>query len=118
MSAQEFATFWVTSTLVCSSPARAVDYIWQAGDGQWTDSGRWTLLHTGAVPAGATAWAAAGAATLQTTEPSLVRWLADHKAESVVLLPDGFVYAATSSGGWLPGPPAGLNLTTLTGASA
>lgn len=30
--------------LVCSSPARAVDYIWQAGDGQWTDSGRWTLL--------------------------------------------------------------------------
>ncbi|GAA2429596.1 bifunctional 3-(3-hydroxy-phenyl)propionate/3-hydroxycinnamic acid hydroxylase [Mycolicibacterium llatzerense] len=80
--------------------------------------GRWTLLHTGAVPVGAAAWTAAGASALQITEPSLVRWLADHKADAVVLRPDGFIYAATSSGQRLPAPPAGLNLTTLTGAPA
>lgn len=80
--------------------------------------GRWTLLHTGAVPVGAAAWTAAGASALQMTEPGLVRWLADHKADAVVLRPDGFIYAATSSGQRLPAPPAGLNLTTLTGAHA
>ncbi len=80
--------------------------------------GRWTLLHTGAVPVGAGAWTAAGASALQMTEPSLVRWLADYKADAVVLRPDGFIYAATSSGQRLPAPPAGLNLTTLTGAPA
>lgn len=80
--------------------------------------GRWTLLHTGAVPVGAAAWTAAGASALQITEPSLVRWLADHKADAVVLRPDGFIYAATASGQRLPAPPAGLNLTTLTGAHA
>lgn len=80
--------------------------------------GRWTVLHTGAVPTGAAAWTAAGAPTLQITEPSLVRWLRDRKADAVVLRPDGFVYAATSSGQPLPAPPAGLSLTTLTGASA
>jgi 3-(3-hydroxy-phenyl)propionate hydroxylase len=80
--------------------------------------GRWTVLHTGAVPTGAAAWTAAGASTLQITEPSLVRWLRDRKADAVVLRPDGFVYAATSSGQPLPAPPAGLSLTTLTGASA
>jgi len=80
--------------------------------------GRWALLYTGALPAGAAAWTSAGASTLQITEPSLLRWLRDHKADAVVLRPDGFIYAATSSNQPIPAPPAGLNLTTLTGAHA
>ncbi|MGX9671215.1 bifunctional 3-(3-hydroxy-phenyl)propionate/3-hydroxycinnamic acid hydroxylase [Mycobacterium sp. HM-7] len=79
-------------------------------------AGRWALLYTGALPAGAAAWTSAGASTLQITEPSLLRWLRDHKADAVVLRPDGFIYVATSSNQPIPAPPAGLNLTTLTGA--
>ncbi|MBN9636600.1 MAG: FAD-binding monooxygenase, partial [Actinobacteria bacterium] len=60
----------------------------------------------------------AGVSSLRVSEPSLVRWLHERKADAVVLRPDGFVYAATSSGQPMPAPPAGLNLTTLTGAPA
>ncbi len=80
--------------------------------------GEWTLLHTGAAPLGAAAWARAGVSSLRVSEPSLVRWLRDHKADAVVLRPDGFIYAATASGLPIPAPPAGLYLTTLTGAPA
>ena len=80
--------------------------------------GDWTLLHTGAAPLGAAAWADAGVSSLRVSEPSLVRWLHDRKADAVVLRPDGFVYAATSSRQPIPAPPAGLNLSTLTGAPA
>lgn len=80
--------------------------------------GCWTLLYTGAAPLGAAAWADAGVASVRLTEPSLVRWLSDRKADAVVLRPDGFIYAATTSGHPIPAPPAGLNLTTLTGAPA
>jgi 3-(3-hydroxy-phenyl)propionate hydroxylase len=80
--------------------------------------GEWTLLHTGAAPFGAAAWARAGVSSLRVSEPSLVRWLHERKADAVVLRPDGFVYAATSSGQPIPAPPAGLNVTTLTGAPA
>lgn len=80
--------------------------------------GCWTLLYSGAAPVGAAAWADAGVPSVRVTEPSLVRWLGDRKADAVVLRPDGFIYAATASGQPIPAPPAGLNLTTLTGAHA
>ncbi|MUL68121.1 FAD-binding monooxygenase [Mycobacterium sp. CBMA 234] len=79
---------------------------------------RWTLLHTGAPPAGVRAWSDIGVARLRVTEPSLVQWLRRRRADAVVLRPDGFIYAATSSGQPMPVPPAGLNVTALTGAPA
>lgn len=68
--------------------------------------GRWAVLHTGAPPAGARAWADLGAATIQVDEASLTRWLHRKKASAVVLRPDGFIYAAAGSGQPLPAPPA------------
>jgi 3-(3-hydroxy-phenyl)propionate hydroxylase len=75
-------------------------------------------VHTGAVPGGARAWADVGVQSLYLAEPSLVRWLHDRDADAVVLRPDGFIYAATSSNHPMPAPPAGLNVAGLTGALA
>ncbi len=69
-------------------------------------SGRWTILHTGAAPTGAQAWAELGVPVIHVTEPALVGWLQRKKASAVVVRPDGFVYAATESGESLPAPPA------------
>jgi 3-(3-hydroxy-phenyl)propionate hydroxylase len=80
--------------------------------------GRWVLLHTGAVPTGAGAWSVIGVQSLYVTEPSLALWLRRRSADAVVLRPDGFIYAATSSGKPMPAPPVGLDVTTLTGAHA
>lgn len=80
--------------------------------------GRWALLHVGAVPAGAGAWQQIGVAQIAVTEPSMITWLHRLKADAVVLRPDGFIYAATTSGHLMAQPPAGLNLTTRTGAHA
>jgi 3-(3-hydroxy-phenyl)propionate hydroxylase len=80
--------------------------------------GRWALLYTGALPAGATAWERIGVSAIRIAEPTLVRWLADRGADAVVLRPDGFIYAATTSGHPMPDPPVGLTLTTRTGAPA
>jgi 3-(3-hydroxy-phenyl)propionate hydroxylase len=78
--------------------------------------GRWAVLHTGALPAGATAWADLGVPTMQITEPTLIRWLRRKKATAVVLRPDGFIYAASRSGQPLPVPPAVV--ATRTGVAA
>jgi 3-(3-hydroxy-phenyl)propionate hydroxylase len=80
--------------------------------------GRWVLLHTGSVPPGAGAWSDIGVRSLYVTEPSLARWLRRRSADAVVLRPDGFIYAATSSGKPIPAPPVGLDVTTLAGAHA
>jgi 3-(3-hydroxy-phenyl)propionate hydroxylase len=68
--------------------------------------GQWAILHTGALPAGAQAWTAMGVKTIRITEPTLTRWLHRMKASSVVVRPDGFIYAAAESGGLLSAPPA------------
>lgn len=80
--------------------------------------GRWALLYTGAPPTGAQAWARIGIPAMAITEPGLTSWLADRGADAVVLRPDGFIYAATRSGQPMPAPPAGLTVTTRTGAPA
>jgi 3-(3-hydroxy-phenyl)propionate hydroxylase len=80
--------------------------------------GRWALLHTTALPPGAQAWQQIGAVTLRVTQPELVGWLRGRKADTVVLRPDGFIYAASSSGRPLAGPPAGLRQPDRTGAHA
>jgi 3-(3-hydroxy-phenyl)propionate hydroxylase len=80
--------------------------------------GTWALLYTDALPAGAQAWQRLGVPALRITDPGLMRWLYDKNADSAVLRPDGFIYAATSSGEPLPAPPAGLTLRNLTGAHA
>ncbi|MEB3031416.1 bifunctional 3-(3-hydroxy-phenyl)propionate/3-hydroxycinnamic acid hydroxylase [[Mycobacterium] nativiensis] len=72
--------------------------------------GRWAILHTGAVPAGASAWTGLGAPMIAISEPGLVRWLHRKRAAAVVLRPDGFIYAAIKSGQSLPAPPAGFTL--------
>jgi len=89
--------------------------------------GQWTMLHTGALPAGARAWSDLGVPTIRIEGPeaaapgefirdaggTLVAWLKAKKAESVVVRPDGFVYAASGPGQPLPPPPSGF-----TGSSA
>jgi 3-(3-hydroxy-phenyl)propionate hydroxylase len=67
--------------------------------------GRWAVLHIGAPPAGTQAWAASGARAIKITEPTLVHWMRRKKVETVVVRPDGFVYAASQSGQTLPAPP-------------
>ncbi len=83
-------------------------------------AGRWTVLHSGAPPAGSEAWTRLGALSMALTtfgpaagairddDGALTRWLRDKKAAAVVVRPDGFVYAATAAGRRLPPPPAGL----------
>jgi 3-(3-hydroxy-phenyl)propionate hydroxylase len=68
--------------------------------------GEWSVLHTGAPPAGAQARAALGIPTIRISDPTLTRWLRRKKASAVVVRPDGFIYAATESGEPLPAPPA------------
>jgi 3-(3-hydroxy-phenyl)propionate hydroxylase len=68
--------------------------------------GQWTVLHTGPLRASGRAWTAMGAKTIQITEPTLTRWLHRKKTSTVVVRPDGFIYAAAESGQPLPAPPA------------
>jgi 3-(3-hydroxy-phenyl)propionate hydroxylase len=74
--------------------------------------GRWAVLHTGRLPAGAKPWTDLGAVAIEITEPTLVRWLRNKKATAVVLRPDGFIYAATDLGEPLPAPAAITELRT------
>ena len=78
--------------------------------------GQWAVLHIGTPPAGTQAWAASGARAIKITEPTLVHWMRRKKAETVVVRPDGFVYAASQSGQTLPAPP--FATSTRTGVPA
>jgi 3-(3-hydroxy-phenyl)propionate hydroxylase len=83
---------------------------------------QWAILHTGPMPAGAEAWTGLGVPALRVEGPNwvgesdairdsggtLVAWLKDKKAGSVVVRPDGFVFTAAAPGEPLPTPPAGL----------
>ncbi|MBS9534735.1 bifunctional 3-(3-hydroxy-phenyl)propionate/3-hydroxycinnamic acid hydroxylase [Mycobacterium sp. M1] len=87
-----------------------------AGDAVRLDDvlgGRWTILHTGAAPGGASAWTELGVPALRIDEPTLVRWLRRKNADAVVLRPDGFIYAAAESEQMLPEPPTGLIPATI-----
>lgn len=76
--------------------------------------GRWALLHIGALAPSDAAWTRLGVPAyrlgrdLADRDGALVRWLRAKKASSVVLRPDGFVYAAAGPGKPLPAPPSGL----------
>ncbi|MCV7030241.1 bifunctional 3-(3-hydroxy-phenyl)propionate/3-hydroxycinnamic acid hydroxylase [Mycobacterium sherrisii] len=76
--------------------------------------GGWALLHTAATPPGARAWIRLGVPAfhiphdVRDRESTLIRWLSDKKATSIVVRPDGFVYAAAAFGRPLPPPPAGF----------
>ncbi len=73
---------------------------------------QWTVLHIGAAPAGTASWA--GVPILEIGRDihvhtgALSAWLRGKNASAVVVRPDGFIYAATDSGHYLPEPPAGL----------
>ncbi|ORB73016.1 bifunctional 3-(3-hydroxy-phenyl)propionate/3-hydroxycinnamic acid hydroxylase [Mycobacterium scrofulaceum] len=81
--------------------------------------GGWAVLRRGAAPPGADRWERLGAVSLAVTrgapaagairddDGTLTRWLRDRKASSVVVRPDGFVFAAAAAGDRLP-PPTGL----------
>ena len=77
---------------------------------------QWTILHIGAAPAGAAAWA--GAPIIEIGRDvddhtgALTAWLRSKNARAVVVRPDGFIYAAADSGQPLPAPPAGLSIPT------
>lgn len=77
-------------------------------------AGRWALLHTGSLPAGAAAWTSLGVTTIHVKDGGLTRWLRSKKAHAVVVRPDGFIYAACNSTNSLPPPPYALNPNTLT----
>ncbi len=83
--------------------------------------GRWLLLH-GARDTPRPAWDRSGVPSL-TVLPAgarpapgavvdddgvLLPWLTEHRATTVALRPDAYVYAAAPSGGQLPPPPAGF----------
>jgi 3-(3-hydroxy-phenyl)propionate hydroxylase len=74
--------------------------------------GQWAILHTGALAAGTQAWMELDVAAIRITEPALVGWLHRKNAATVVLRPDGFIYAAAGSGSALPPPPAGVTLSS------
>jgi 3-(3-hydroxy-phenyl)propionate hydroxylase len=95
-------------------------------------AGHWIVLHTGPQPDGADAWTALGVPSVRLVGPdsspgadhlldtggTLVSWLADNKAATVVLRPGGFVYAAADSGQPLPPPPAGYSGNSVSTAIA
>ncbi len=87
--------------------------------------GQWALLHTGAtLPVGSLAWIRLGANAFRLTGPegypapntlvdgggTLVDWLTGKGAQTVVVRPDGFIYAAAGPGQSLPKPPSDLRL--------
>lgn len=87
--------------------------------------GSWAILRVGAVADGTRRWeqlgvpvielAGAGGAVpaaLQDTAGALLHWLHAKRAATVVVRPDGFVYAAAPAGQALPAPPAGLTAVT------
>ncbi|MFE0678238.1 bifunctional 3-(3-hydroxy-phenyl)propionate/3-hydroxycinnamic acid hydroxylase [Streptomyces sp. NPDC058867] len=83
--------------------------------------GRWLLL-CGTTPAAQPAWERLGIPTITVapagTPPAegtlvdsdgvLLPWLNRHKAATVALRPDGYVYAAAPAGAQLPPPPVGF----------
>jgi 3-(3-hydroxy-phenyl)propionate hydroxylase len=70
--------------------------------------GRWAVLHSGAMPAGAERWTRLGAFPLAVTDGALTQWMRAKNAAAIVVRPDGFIYAAASAGRPLPPPPAGF----------
>lgn len=88
-------------------------------------AGRWTVLATPS--AGPTpGWTAAGAVRITVLPPDsraepgtvvdddglLTTWMRTHRADLLVLRPDGFVYAAARAGTTISPPPAGLRPAT------
>ncbi|WP_369226159.1 bifunctional 3-(3-hydroxy-phenyl)propionate/3-hydroxycinnamic acid hydroxylase [Streptomyces sp. R39] len=83
--------------------------------------GHWLLLH-GGLPGPQPAWDRLGVPSLTVTPAGshpaegtlvdsdgvLLRWMSEHRAATVVLRPDSYVYAAAPAGAPLPPPPAGF----------
>lgn len=83
--------------------------------------GRWNVLHVGSPP-DVSAWRSAGVPIIRITSPgtvpgpdsivdcdgSLTRWLEKKNASTVVVRPDGFIYAGAHTNQPLPTPPAGF----------
>ncbi|GAA3531404.1 bifunctional 3-(3-hydroxy-phenyl)propionate/3-hydroxycinnamic acid hydroxylase [Streptomyces osmaniensis] len=93
--------------------------------------GRWLLLH-GALPTPQPGWERAGVPSL-TVLPAgsspvegavvdcdgvLRAWLTHHRATTLALRPDAYVYAAAPAGTPLPPPPEGLSLTPRANAAS
>ncbi|OBK24759.1 FAD-binding monooxygenase [Mycobacterium asiaticum] len=84
--------------------------------------GRWTVLHLGKEPAGASAWKQLGISVVALTSetaaaaPNAISdrtgalrcWFRANKTAAVILRPDGFIYGATGFSQHLPPPPAAL----------
>ncbi|MGW0710117.1 bifunctional 3-(3-hydroxy-phenyl)propionate/3-hydroxycinnamic acid hydroxylase [Streptomyces sp. NPDC002643] len=85
-------------------------------------AGRWLLLRTGASSVPQPAWERAGVPTLTVlpagsrpaegtvvdSDGVLLPWLTAHRAATLALRPDAYVYAAARAGAQLPPPPAGF----------
>ena len=83
-------------------------------------AGQWAVLHTGAPQPGTQEWTARGVPAIHLSEPTLIRWLRRRKAATVVVRPDGFIYAAADFGRVVPPPPTVFTVTapTRTGVPA
>ncbi|WP_330356666.1 bifunctional 3-(3-hydroxy-phenyl)propionate/3-hydroxycinnamic acid hydroxylase [Streptomyces chartreusis] len=93
--------------------------------------GRWLLLH-GALPTPQPEWERAGVPSLTVlpagSSPAegavvdcdgvLRAWLTRHRATTLALRPDAYVYAAAPAGTPLPPPPEGLTLTPRTNTAS
>ncbi|MBD9730945.1 bifunctional 3-(3-hydroxy-phenyl)propionate/3-hydroxycinnamic acid hydroxylase [Streptomyces althioticus] len=83
--------------------------------------GRWLLLHSG-MPTPQPAWerlalpslaitpvgSSPGEGTLVDSDGVLLPWMREHRASTLALRPDAYVYAAAPAGAPLPPPPAGF----------
>ncbi|WP_322656306.1 bifunctional 3-(3-hydroxy-phenyl)propionate/3-hydroxycinnamic acid hydroxylase [Streptomyces justiciae] len=91
---------------------------------------RWLLLH-GGLPAPQPAWEHLGIPSLRITTAGsrpaggalvdddgvLLPWMAERRVTTLVLRPDGYVYAAAPAGAELPPPPAGFTPSPRKSAS-
>ncbi len=93
---------WVTDT---AGECRRLDDVLGGG---------WALLHSAGQCPGATAWTQRGVPAFRLghditdNDGTLTRWLSEKKAASIVLRPDGFIYAAAEYGRPIPPPPTGF----------
>lgn len=90
---------------------------------------QWTVLYRSRTD-GIAAWTAAGTNSVQLVpggsqpgpgrivdiDNALTKWMKAKGAAVIAIRPDGFVYAAASSGSPLPPPPAGLKASALASA--
>jgi len=102
----------ITLALAClAQPALAIDYIWKGGEGNWSDSGMWTLL--GVPGSGDTAALASGSTWLDIDRSIDNLFLSGGRLHGVGHLTTGALFFGSGALGSAFGPYA-IGATTVT----